>query len=730
MTNTPSPLLRGRWLSPAIVTLACAAAGAAAPTKSPVPASPPPFEETTQVVSVEVPVNVVGRDGQAVRGLQASDFEVFDEGTSQPITSFEVLDLAVSAPAPTATPADEYLQATARRRFLLLFDLSFSTPTSVLKARLAARDFVLHALHPGDLAAVGTVSLEQGFRSVVTFTPDRAQIARGIDTLGYHQGDNFNRVDPLRFMIAAPADVEADVASGDTDRLGDLRGDSQGALRDYLQALSVMAERDQRSFDRSRVNGMLRVLGGLAHSLNSVRGRKQVVLFSEGFESQLLLGRDSSQTQEQQDEALSVARGDIWRVDTDQRFGNTELQTTAGKVLEEFRRADSVIQAVDIGGLRADTDPQKRSSSGGQDALFFMANETGGELFKNANNLRTELDRVLDRSSVTYVLTFERADVKTDGAYHRLRVRAKLPPGARLSHRAGYYAPRPFKELSPLERNLLASDSIASALPRRDVDVKTLVAPFRSGPGHAYVPVIVEIGGESLLEGQRGDRLNVEIYAYVSDHEGEMRDFFTQMVGFELAKSRPLLERTGIKYYGHLDLGPGQYLVRVLVRNAETGRGGVETLRLTVPDYTAPVLLPPFFFEPGGRWVMVRETDGKPAQKTVIYPFTVNGEPYVPAAEPELQPSAPARLCLVAYNLGSGAPSIETQVLDGTGRIVAGGALSEVERTVTGIPGYDQLLASFDAKGLAPGTYTLRVGLVDGSSGAKQVNSIPFAVRN
>ena len=52
------------------------------------------------------------------------------------------------------------------------------------------------------------------------------------------------------------------------------------------------------------------------------------------------------------------------------------------------------------------------------------------------------------------------------------------------------------------------------------------------------------------------------------------------------------------------------------------------------------------------------------------------------------------------------------------------------ERTVTGIPGYDQLLASFDAKGLPPGTYTLRVGLAGGAGGARQVNSIPFAVRN
>ncbi len=35
-------------------------------------------------------------------------------------------------------------------------------------------------------------------------------------------------------------------------------------------------------------------------------------------------------------------------------------------------------------------------------------NETGGELFKDANNLRQPLERVLERTSVTYLLTFER----------------------------------------------------------------------------------------------------------------------------------------------------------------------------------------------------------------------------------------------------------------------------------------------------------------------------------
>src|SRR5262249_44585172 len=108
--------------------------------------APPAFEDTSQVVSVEVPVNVVDRNGQPVRGLTADDFEIWDGNQKQAISSFEAVDLqALEAAHEAAGQATMQrmpeMSSSARRHFLLLFDLSFSSPTAVLKARLAARDF-------------------------------------------------------------------------------------------------------------------------------------------------------------------------------------------------------------------------------------------------------------------------------------------------------------------------------------------------------------------------------------------------------------------------------------------------------------------------------------------------------------------------------------------------------------------------------------------------------------
>src|ERR1700720_3496723 len=138
--------------------------------------------ETTEVVAVQVPVQVV-RNGEPVRGLTAADFEVYDGRRKQKVTGFEVLDLAGER-----GPAMAALAPALRRHFLLLFDLSFSEPSSIVKARQMVRE-MLPALHPSDLVAVASYSSANGPRLLLGFTSDRRQGSQAIDNLGLPQLD-------------------------------------------------------------------------------------------------------------------------------------------------------------------------------------------------------------------------------------------------------------------------------------------------------------------------------------------------------------------------------------------------------------------------------------------------------------------------------------------------------------------------------------------------------------
>ncbi|MEM8962895.1 MAG: VWA domain-containing protein [Acidobacteriota bacterium] len=689
------------------------------------------FEETTSVVEVQVPVNVTDRNGDPVRGLTAADFVLKDGGDKREITEFEVIDLDVLEPQ-EAEAKLETLPSVARRHFLLLFDFSFSQPSSILKAREAAKQFVLERLHPTDLVAVATFSLETGPNLVITFTPDRGQLAHALDTLGFSlEYGNKGTTDPLRFMIQSPDSLR--LTSPTTSNQGDIKQAAETAALESWRVIGAQMQRGERAYERSRITAWSRSMGDMAKSLDAVKGRKHLVYFSEGFDSRLLLGNaPSTDSFDDQRNLLDRAQGTLWMVDSDETYGNTPLQNDIERMLESFRRADCIVQAVDIGGLRADItggDASGTLATAGTDGLFMMAEGTGGALFEDANDFGTHLDRVLERSTVTYVLTFRTDEITFDGKYHRLRVDLADRPerGTQISHRSGYYAPRPFRELDPLERSLLASDAIATAAERDEVGIDVLAAPFRADADTAYVPVIVEVDGNDLLTDHPSDILNLEIYAYVTDDTGAMRDFFTQSIGLNIATARGTIESGGIKYYGHLRLQPGEHLVRVLARNTDSGRTGVAAVDLNVPEWNEddPVLLKPFFMESPGSWVLVREPlEGE----TVVYPFVVNGEPFVPSARPQLGNEETATLCLVAYNLGEESPAVQSWVADAEGTTVGGAELALRERTITGIRGLDKLVADFTPEGLDAGHYTLNVALTDPVSGSEETTAIPFVV--
>ena len=589
-------------------------------------------------------------------------------------------------------------------------------------------------MHPTDLAAVAVHTVESGPQLLITFTPDRAQLARAIATLGNPRLLNLATKDPLGFMIDAPS---ASIA-GALD-VGGVNEDIRAMERDldaYLQVIGNEMAKYEKSYARGQISSWTGSLRAMARILGSVQGRKHVVLFTEGFDGRLLFGRQPDFfDQEMQREQEAIDTGQYGRVDTDNRYGNTQLLGHVNRMLNEFQRANAAIHTVDISGLRADLPEEHRTRSVHRDALHYLANETGGALHEDANDFGAELGEVLESSTVTYLLSFEPSTPGEPGEHRRLRVRARAPKGAQISHRMGYYTPRPFDDLHPMEKRLLASDLIAAAAERDDLAIDLLAAPFRAADDRAYVPVIVEIGGAGLLEGHEPVRLPVEIYAYVTDEKSEMRDFFSRVVTLDLSGREDAFGNTGLKYYGHLELGPGSYLLRVLVRNGLTGATGVETAEIRVPAFDAgePLLLPPFFHEEAGSWFLVREQPADRYAKTTVYPFTVNGEPYVPSAVAQVRAGANgagAEICLVGYNLSRGDLDLEASLIDARGDPVDGGSLRLRERTVTGIPGLDKLVAAFDPADLPAGDYTLTVAVTDPATRLRPANSIPIKVLN
>ena len=543
----------------------------------------PPAQERAQVTLVEVPVRVFDADGEPVRSLGAEDFEIYDEGYAQVVQGAEEVRLAVASEA-EACPS-------ISRRLLLVFDLDGVRPGLVRSAADEARAWVgSGALGRCDLVAVLTFDITRGARLRLNWSRDRSQLLRALDLRPRAKSEAVRRRDDaLRFQV------------GQEDPL--------------MISESPLGARDDFRRQRRRVSEWLAGLEDLTRMVAGSPDPKILVLFSAGFDDDLLVGREASTAgptlgdSEEGRTRLEAEVGDLRRIDSERVFGSGELRRGIARLADLFQQAEVDLRLVDLRGLETHQATQ---------GLAQLAEATGGELMAPGNRFFDDLEAWLDRTRVHYLLSFQPDALEEDGRYHRLEVRLRQGvANLRVEHRQGYFAPRAFVDLHPLERGLLAAEAVV-ARPRQEIDYDVLLSLFRGDQHTAYVPVVLEIPGPAR---------SYEIFVYAMGPQGEMLDHLAHQ------EDRSPSVR-GLKFYGDLEIPTGSHTVRVLVREGVRGLTGVRTLPLDIPVFDESTLLvEAFFVEESESWDLARESI-EPGAEEVTYPFTVAGRPFVPRALP------------------------------------------------------------------------------------------------
>lgn len=669
----------------------------------------PALSEAIQITVVEVPVNVVDRSGNSVRGLTKENFELTDQGQKRTINYFETIDLTkVSASEPGATP----LNPAARRNFAVMFDLSSTTPKHLERAREAATNFVNSGMEPNDLGAVVTFTVEQGFRFLTTFTTDRALLRKAVDNIGNPK--MFGTTDPLMLLTSTEPGMAASKSSG--------TGNSSMADEEFKE-MGQNAQKNNEEYRKQRVSRQLQNFSMFARTLDRLRGRKQVIFLSEGFDAKLILGRENMNSADAQADTAASVSGEIWKVDNDARFGNNAASNQLKQMFDYFKRSDVVLHAVDVQGLRSGGDARTGATSPSTESLFLLSNGTGGQLFKNMNDIGEGFDRLLKQQEVIYVLGFQAPAGKDVNKFRNLKVKlVNVPGGARAFHRAGYYEA---VSTTALEQTLTATEIMMNDIEQNDVGMNVVSSPFPLATPGNQVPVIIEIDGPTLMEGITGNTLNGELFIYAFDEQNSVKDFLYQRLALDLSKVRPALSKAGLKYYGTLALPPGNYRLRTLLRVDESKRNGYRSSALQVPDFNSAVALPPFFFEDGGGWIMVKGASR--VQGDADYPFSIGEESFVPSAQPKLKNDSAYKVALFTYNLPAEAMELVAKVRDQKGA-TQNAKVALLGRTPIGPKGSTKLLFNFTPTGLASGQYTLEFAVKQKGAAAGQVVSMPFVL--
>src|SRR3954469_24619836 len=215
------------------------------------------------VEGVEVDAIVTDRDGQFVRGLTQNDFQIFEDGKPQPISTFSIVDIPVDKlqrPLFSAQAIEPDVMSNERpfdgRVYVMVVDDLHTYAGRTPRVRAAARQFIEQHLGANDLMAV-----------VHTAGPDDAS-----------QEFTSNK----KLLVAAvDRTIGRKLESATLSRTRQAQQETSSGLRRPDDPVADPEEAERRTNAQQSLN----VLRDIADWFATVRGRRKAILFvSEGID--------------------------------------------------------------------------------------------------------------------------------------------------------------------------------------------------------------------------------------------------------------------------------------------------------------------------------------------------------------------------------------------------------------------------------------------------------------
>ena len=546
-------------LSLAFIALSCAAQ---APDTAEVSTRDAPAIFTARVNLVLVPVVVRDKNGKAVGTLRQEDFQLADKAKPQVITRFAIEKTSSpSVPAIVATdetqpdkppPAAEPFP---ERFVAYLFDDIHLDIQNLLWARNAASRHLSEFLEPATRAAIFTTS---GLVNV-DFTDDHVKLQAALQRIQPHadRATSVTECPPMTYYMADAIQNRQDTqaqaaATADAYACSGVSPTDPGGPQ-LVQAMVQAAVSREYNIGGEESRRALLAMRDIVRRLAATPGSRSLILVSPGF--YLTLDHRSDET-DLMDRAI---RANITINSLDTR-GLYTIGADASQPLAGTAASAGIRQMMEIANASADSD-----------VMAELASATGGTFFHNDNGLQEGLKQLAAQPEYVYVLGFAPQNLKMDGSYHALKVTLKNPAGFGVQARRGYYAPRhiadPEEEAKQeIQEAVFSRDEIA------DIPVNLNLQFFKSSATSAKVTVVAKVDIRNLryrkAEGRNNN--NLTIIAGLFDRNGNFVAGMQKIVEMRLKdETLASVPASGISVRSVLDVIPGSYMVRLVVRDSE-----------------------------------------------------------------------------------------------------------------------------------------------------------------
>lgn len=659
-------------------------------------AQQPSFRSSTRLVVQTV--SVTDETGNPVDGLQAADFVLTEDGEPQVISLFEFQRLrgreaaasdpnAASLSPPTAfdsSPAPRGLTQPAaiagsgngsikyrdRRLLVLYFDLTSLPPADLMRAYSAARVYVDTQRGPADLLAL--MSFDGGGVKVpVDFTDDRTRIVDALQRLVF--GDDL-----------------------DGDGVPDLPTDSGTAFG-----------QDDAEFNILNTDRQLSALQTAASMLRSLSEKKALIYFGSGLR---LNGTDNQAQLRATTNAALRANVSIFPIDARGLIASAPL-------------GDATTRSA--GGLAAFTGRLAEREAGNQqrsqDTLYALAKDTGGQALFDYNDLAAGIRQAADSLSSYYVLGYYTSHAAADGRFHRVKLALRDGLAGRLTYREGYFADKEFARFTAADKERQLEEALMLENPITDITMAMEVNYFQLNRAEYFVPVTVKLPGSELaLARRRGaSRTLIDFIGEIKDDYGVTIQNVRDRLDIRLsAQTASQLASRPVQYDTGFTLLPGSYVIKILARDAETGRIGTYQRAFTIPNLNREVAqLPISSVVLGNQRVPLTDAIYTVQKNAALAanPLVFDGQKLIPSVTRVFSRARDLFVYLQAYQRGTDPmrPMIAFVTLfDGDAKVVSSAPISVTE----GIDARSRAVPirfAFQIADVPPGRYDCQVTVLD-----------------
>jgi VWFA-related protein len=572
-----------------------------------------------QLRATEVSLDIVVRDkkGRPVRDLKASDFEVYEDGVRQKIESFRLVTREAPAgsnpnrkegkvePVPQlTTPLDN----TSPRVIALVFDRL--SPEARALARKAGMAYASEGIGAGDFA--GVFGIDQSLRTIQSYTDNPELIKQAVEkatstsTSTYASGNA--RVRDLSERSAA-LDQQSSSSSSAATAAGAARDGAGAAAAGQAagqaaaqQALNDMEtrilenfealERDQQGF--ATINSLLAVI----MPMRNLPGRKTIIFFSEGLSL-------PSSVQAKFPAVINAAnRANVsiyaidaagLRIESGTAEAAREIKSLAARRMEQTARGD------DRGSQGPYTKALERNEGllrlDPRNGLGQLADETGGFLIHDTNDLGAGLRRIDDDMRAYYLLAYVPKNEDYNGRFRQISVKLNRA-NLEAQTRKGYYAVESVGSFPVLDYEapaLAASRKVSRDPKASEFRAAALAFPATNRPGLVLILAEAPISAFTLAPADDKKTYNTDfsVLAVVRDQSNQVVQKVSQHYLLSGPIDRLAVAKKGdVLFYREMQLQPGHYTVEFITYDEPAGKASVRTSKLEVlpVDETKPRL--------------------------------------------------------------------------------------------------------------------------------------------